>query len=58
MSITFDSDDFDRDTELVEELGATSVARSDQAEIPPYGPTRVATYLGPDGEAIELVEVG
>ena len=56
MSITFQSDDFDRDTELVEDLGATSVARSDRTEVPPFGPTRVATFLGPDGEAIEIVE--
>ena len=56
MSITFESDDFDRDTELVEDLGATSVARSDRTEVPPFGPTRVATFLGPDGEAIEIVE--
>ena len=57
MSITFQSDDFDRDTELVEDLGATSVARSDRTEVPPFAPTRVATYVGPDGEAFELVEV-
>lgn len=57
MSISFETDDFDRDAALVEELGAGSVGRSDGIEIAPYGPTRVATYLGPDGEAIELVEV-
>ena len=58
MSISFESDDFDRDARLVEEVGGTPIANSDGLEIVPYGPTRVATYLGPDGEAIELVEVG
>ena len=57
MSITFETDDFDGDTKLVEGLGGELVAISNMVEIPPYEATRVATYLGPDGEAIEMVEV-
>ena len=57
MSITFESDDFDRDTEMIEAAGGAPVAGPELVEVVPYGPTRLAVYLGPDGEAIELVEV-
>lgn len=56
-SITFESGDIAADSALIETLGGTLVAGPSMVSAPPYGDAMVATFLGPDGEALELVEL-
>ena len=58
LSVTFEVDDLETATRLVVALGAEAVGGPVDADTPPFGPMASSTFLGPDGEMIELFERG
>ncbi len=56
LSIAFATENLAAASQLVEELGGEPVAGPVATELEPLGSLRLATFLGPDGELIELFE--
>ena len=56
LSVSFEVDDLEAATGRLVALGADPVGGPAAQEAPPFGPVAASTFLGPDGETIELFE--
>ena len=56
LSVSMEASDLDEASRLITGLGGTTIARPVETEIPGTGPVRLATFLGPEGECVELYE--
>ncbi|MCY4370183.1 MAG: hypothetical protein OXF41_12400 [bacterium] len=56
LSVSMATPDLDEASRLVTNLGAAAVAPPVEVELPGIGPATVATFLGPEGECVELYQ--
>ena len=56
LSVSMQTPDLDEATRLVTDLGGTTIAGPVELELAGLGPATVATFLGPEGECVELYE--
>ncbi|GII86136.1 hypothetical protein Ssi03_41260 [Sphaerisporangium siamense] len=58
LSVSMETDDLDATSALVTKLGGEPVCEPVELDLPPYGPARVRTFFGPDGEVLEFYQCG
>ena len=56
LSISFETDNIEQTCELVRAVGGQEISKPVQVTLPFFGNTRLATYFGPDGEALEFYQ--
>lgn len=56
LALTFETDDLSAACDLVTDLGGTAIGGPVGVSFEPYGPVRLATFFGPDGEVLEFMQ--
>ncbi len=56
LAITLESDDLEGESELVLQAGGQQLCKPVQVELPSYGAVHLQSFLGPDGEMLEILQ--